>query len=559
MRTRTLSTIVTILMILFCANVAEGQSQNITKATKKAFSKKQIFEKSGQASINEILNRLKEKTSQIHEFDWYRIQPIPTIDTIKFNVPKPLPTPDISHLKFELPQLFTPKDFIKRLKEEYTTACNMHLQQPVIWFRLGNTAAYYDLDSIATDCFNRYESTLIHFSELYRHIPQLHQKGQKYITPIVNRQIEKYFSFYTNYWLHRNGNLRQLEFNINLLDSLSQYASTEHADLTKALKAVINDSTTCHIKYKEALQNYATNPGIYNHKTAKTLSAATISLITATGQTELYSEILNLHDKLALKILIGNDFTTSYYLFMMALITRNESVNYYYYKCVGLDESQFNERWQNYFLNFYQYVVKKPENLSDIDYLLFYHDAQLSLCEQLCYDMYFNMIENDSIFEKNIYCSDKHLAHKEAILYVANKADSIAGDNFSINIAMIHFLRGSANALFEDTSDEGCQQIMDIYNQLYEMRNNAEYQPYLIMFGISHADFIDKYKGRTKDAEKTFKNMIPIIKKSNDESMIGESLDIIINFYKRHNKNKEAKKMQDLQKKLAPSYTPGNS
>ena len=72
------------------------------------------------------------------------------------------------------------------------------------------------------------------------------------------------------------------------------------------------------------------------------------------------------------------------------------------------------------------------------------------------------------------------------------------------------------------------------------------------MIGVSHANYIDFYQGRTKEAEKMIKESLPLIEKCDDVELVTSCMHELTCFYERHGKSKNVSKMRKLLEKLEP-------
>ena len=542
--------ILTVVFCLFFANEAECNILKKTAMGVKTGLSKEVVAAGRNVTINEVAKGVGKV-------------PMPQIDNILIPTsrirPVVIDTSGISQARSVLSDMKSWRlslriDNEKFLRSQYRLACSSDSENTSLWFRMGYMAAYLGVDSIASDCFNRYSELNVTPTEVYHTIIALSEKDRKLVAPIVNNIIEREFRSF-DYWKTLSGRVVSLSIqDINVIDTLAQMGGKHCRPLVDAMRSGVNGDEDCFRHYLEALNN-AINDSCYNNETCVALYKGTLRRMVEAQKVELYPEILALYQNEYLQDYVANDFAMAYSLYLIAHISGCDTVEKYYNICVALDENKLVEYYNAFYQSVYNDFISNPKDLLTVNYLLYYWEEPLSQSLNICCDLYDKMIA-DIQSDTAIYCSKEDTIYKKAILYTAEMGDSIAGDNFSPTVAYIRFMHGCAKAMFEDTTDEGCREIMEVYDRLYAMPDrNAEYQQALAAIGIEHADFIDRYKGRTRDAKKMIENLIPIIKQCNDETLIGLELEIVIDFYNRHNKLEKALKMQKLLEELSPSYS----
>lgn len=442
-------------------------------------------------------------------------------------------------------------------KESVITSYNFLVKQRdknfITWYRLGVGAAGVELDSIATDCFWRCSHTYNSPSQVYDVLKCNSDKIEKYIPDLVNNVVETEFCRFSYEMFDDGVPPLTAILRLNTLDSLAQKGDEKCVPLLDVMKVAANRKKDAYSTYTHAFCYALEDTTRYKGLTLYYLRDHVLQYLQSVNEPELIADILEVFQNATLQNYVSKDFEMAYTLFLLAHTIGDSSLSQYCDICIALDENKFMDYYWLFYKSVYECFVENPAELSVVDYLIDLNEYPLDVCYVLS-DTLYDIMFDETQWKNVEYCDEADKVYKSAILYIVSKSDSIAAGEFSPIVACNRFLGSATKALFEDTSEEGCSELMALYNQLYALRDSAQYRPVLASIGVSHAEFKDIYIGETKEAEKMMKKMLPIIEQCEDEDFKGAMLETIIGFYNRHNKKKQAAKIQKLLNELAPSY-----
>ena len=425
------------------------------------------------------------------------------------------------------------------------------------WFDIGCKASDVGLDSIASDCYARCEQLakeprdVAYIIELYKNVSNDSYKNK--LKSIVVNNIEDWFWDY-DYMLQKSsssGDFRLLSGGyVSDIDSALNISEGKYKPLVDVMKKGKLGVLFGVEDYVGALKKVVEDSLCYRKNTRELLIRRTIQTAVSSRNVSTIRQVLELYKSDQLQKYLEMDFVAAYSLFLASQMIYDEYAGRYYDICKSLDEERLVAQYQEHYQLVYDDFLKNPQNLALAYYLLAYNESQIELCNNLMVNLYEQMIGD--VKENTVeYCAADKQPYKQAILYLAEVNDSLAGDNFTPIVAQNRLIHGFANAMFEESVCEGCEKIMGLYSQLKSMKDvDPDYLRLSLAIGANHANFIDLYLGRTKDAEKMIKETLPLIEKCDDVELVTSCIHELICFYERHGKSKNVSKMRKLLEKL---------
>lgn len=438
------------------------------------------------------------------------------------------------------------------VKDLYSDLCLSNNTSMFSWFDIGCRALGAGLDSVASDCYARCEQ-LAEKPEDIAVVLRIYKSSMDDIykdnlKSIANSKIEDWFRNYEEMLLFPEKAEVGVLFGgyISEIDSALNIGEGKYKPLVEVMNMGLFARLSGGHYYVEALKNVITDPSCYDEETRDLLIRRTIQVAVSSKDVSFMRQTLEMYKDEQLQKYIKKDFVAAYSLFVASQMLYDEYVPRYYDICKSLDEEKFMALYQEFYQSVYDEFVGNPKELSLAEYLVSYNELQMDLCYTLMADLYNKMI--DGVDENNAeYLTADKEDYKQAILYLAEVSDTLAGNDITPLVIGSRLLRGCANAMFEESAHDGCKEIMDLYTQLKSLKDtDSEYLRALLVMGTSHANYIDIYQGRTKEAEKMIKEILPLIKKCEDVELVTISINEVICFYERHGKTKEVKKMRKL-------------
>lgn len=421
------------------------------------------------------------------------------------------------------------------------------LRDTLAWVRLGNKAAELGTDSIAKDCFNRFLSYCPSISKIATAVDSLMNSSQPYVSAMIGSFIDYEFC---KYWENSDSTKIGVS-DFEILARLGDKYNSYYTDLARGMYYYLDGSYDyASDLFIGAAAHAYTDFVRYSQECRDVLFDVTVYCMFVA---ERYSDMLVLFESEELDRYVANNPYLAFLLYEASLFTA-DSVNIQKYAAMGLsaDEKYFMELFQKLYDAVYADFIENPQPLSNLDFLFGGLDStQLS---QRYIDIACELVDKlpetpDDGMEH--YYDEALTPYREALLEIAERADSLAEGRLTPDNALVKILAECGRAGFLSSAKQGQANFKTLFEQLCEKCDSSEYYVAIVLSGVGYSEGLSYQK--PKEALKVMNKALPVIKKldAQDTNPLGteyvaELYEYMADLYRRIDKPKKAKKMQEL-------------